>query len=63
MSCLVVTILDTNVVSERTNPAPNPVVLAWWNRQQISTMFTTTITEAELVYGLAIMPADAGALT
>ena len=57
MSCTVTTILDTNVVSELTNPAPNPIVLAWWNRQQLAEMYTTTITEAELRYGLAIMPA------
>ena len=57
MSCIVANILDTNVVSELTNPVPNPVVLAWWNRQQLADMFTTTITEAELRYGLAIMPA------
>ena len=51
------TILDTNVISELTNPVPDPVVLAWWNRQRLTDMFTTTITEAELRYGLAIMPA------
>lgn len=51
------TILDTNVISELTNPIPNPVVLAWWDKQHLVDMFTTTITEAELRYGLAIMPA------
>lgn len=51
------TILDTNVISELTNPVPNPVVLAWWDQQRLTDMFTTTVTEAELRYGLAIMPA------
>ena len=51
------TILDTNVISELTNPIPNPAVLAWWNRQQLAEMYTTTVTEGELRYGLAIMPA------
>ena len=51
------TILDTNVVSELTNPVPNPAVVAWWNKQLLTDIYTTTITEAELCYGLAIMPA------
>ena len=54
------TILDTNVISELTNRIPNPVVLAWWDNQRLADMFTTTVTEAELRYGLAIMPAGHG---
>ena len=50
-------ILDTNVVSEWTKPAPNLAVVAWWNRQTLADVFITAITEAELRYGLAIMPA------
>jgi predicted nucleic acid-binding protein len=50
-------IIDTNVVSELTNPAPNPTVLAWWNRQRLDDLFTTAITDAELRYGVAVMPA------
>ena len=57
MSRTVPVIIDTNVVSELTNPAPNPTVLAWWNRQRLDDLFTTAITEAELRYGIAVMPA------
>jgi predicted nucleic acid-binding protein len=49
-------IVDTNVASEITSPHPNPTVLAWWHEQAIQEMFTTAVTEAEMRYGLAIMP-------
>jgi predicted nucleic acid-binding protein len=51
------TILDTNVVSELALERPNPVVLDWWYRQVSDEMFTTAITEAEIRFGIAIMPA------
>ncbi len=50
------TILDTNVTSELNRERPNPAVLGWWYRQVTEEMFTTAITEAEMRYGLAIMP-------
>ena len=50
------TIVDTNVASEIGEPRAHPVVLAWWDRQPIHEMFTTAVTEAEMRYGLAIMP-------
>ena len=50
-------ILDTNVVSELTRKRPQPEVLAWWNSQTDDDLFVTAITEAELRYGVAIMPA------
>ena len=49
-------IVDTNVASEIGEPRAHPVVLAWWDRQPIQEMFTTVVTEAEMRYGLAIMP-------
>lgn len=51
------TILDTNVVSELVLERPHPAVLAWWHRQVSGEMFTTAITEAEIRFGIAIMPA------
>lgn len=51
------TILDTNVASEIVSPRPNPVVMDWWRSQILGDMFTTAVTEAEMRYGLAIMPA------
>jgi len=51
------TIVDTNVISELLREPPDHLVKAWWFRQLISgDLFTTAITEAELRYGLAIMP-------
>ena len=50
-------IVDTNVASEIGEPRAHPAVLAWWDRQPIQEMFTTTVTEAEMRYGLAILPA------
>ncbi len=49
-------IVDTNVASEIGEPRAHPAVLAWWDRQPIQEMFTTAVTEAEMRYGLAIMP-------
>ena len=50
------TIVDTNVASEIGEPRAHPAVLDWWGRQPIQDMFTTAVTEAEMRYGLAIMP-------
>ena len=50
------TIVDTNVASEIGEPRAHPAVLAWWDRQQVQEMFTTAITEAEMCYGLSILP-------
>jgi toxin FitB len=50
-------ILDTNVLSEGARPAPAPQVLAWLAARPSLTLFTTTISEAELLYGLALLPA------
>ena len=50
------TILDTNVASELSRERPNPVVMDWWNRQVSEEMFVTAVTEAEMLFGIAIMP-------
>ena len=49
-------ILDTNVVSEVVRPAPAPEVLRWFAVQPASGVFITTITQAEILYGLEVMP-------
>jgi predicted nucleic acid-binding protein len=49
-------VLDTNVVSEPLRPAGEAVVLAWLDRQNIETLFLTTISLAELRYGVAVLP-------
>jgi toxin FitB len=49
-------VLDTNVLSEPLRPAPSAKVLDWMRSQPNTVLFTTTITEAELLYGVALLP-------
>ncbi len=49
-------VLDTNVVSELARPTPDPVVLEWLGAQPPTDVFLSAVTEAELRYGLALMP-------
>ena len=50
-------ILDTNVVSELLRPAPEKRVVDWLGSLDGSGVYLTTITEAELRLGVAILPA------
>ncbi|HZU90408.1 MAG TPA: type II toxin-antitoxin system VapC family toxin [Stellaceae bacterium] len=49
-------VLDTNVVSEPLKAAASPAVIAWLDRQNIETLFLSTISLAELRYGVAALP-------
>lgn len=49
-------VLDTNVLSELLAPSPSPKVLAWLAAQPSAAVFTTAVTEAEILYGLALLP-------
>ena len=49
-------ILDTNVVSELMRPVPDPAIASWVAEHAASSLFLTAVTEAELRFGLAIMP-------
>ena len=49
-------LLDTNVVSEAMKPLPNSMVLNWLNAQVAETLFVSSITFAELWFGVAAMP-------
>lgn len=49
-------LLDTNVVSELMRPAPAPAVEAWMAAQPVSGVFISSVTEAELLFGLALLP-------
>ena len=49
-------ILDTNVVSEFMTSPPASSVLNWLNAQETSSLFLTTITIAEIGFGLRTMP-------
>lgn len=50
-------ILDTNVVSEPLKRAPSAGVLKWLDRQSPSTLYLTTISQAELLAGVLALPA------
>ncbi len=51
-------LLDTNVVSELTRPAPNPSVTSWLAAQITEDVYLSVVTEAELRFGVAILPAE-----
>jgi len=49
-------VLDTNVVSEAMKPNPNPAVRAWLNEQSAETLYLTSVSLAELLFGIAALP-------
>ncbi len=49
-------LLDTNVVSEAMKPAPHPPVLAWLNDQAAETLYLSSVTLAEMLFGIAALP-------
>ena len=49
-------ILDTNVLSEIMDPSGAKEVTAWTDGIPQSDLFTTAVNQAEILYGLAIMP-------
>src|SRR5208337_4659112 len=49
-------VLDTNVLSEAMKPAPAPAVASWMTRQNAAGLFTTAVSEAEILLGIAILP-------
>ena len=49
-------VLDTNVLSELMRSDPNPSVVEWMGAQPSESLFTTTITQAEILYGVALLP-------
>lgn len=50
-------LVDTNVVSEPWKPKPDPHVLVWLDAQAVETLYLSTITVAELRFGIAVLPA------
>ncbi len=50
-------VLDTNVVSEAMKPEPHPAVRAWLNDQAAATLYLSSVTLAELLFGIAALPA------
>jgi predicted nucleic acid-binding protein len=48
-------ILDTNVLSELMKPDPDSAVVAWAGNQSATELFTTSITEAEIFFGIELL--------
>ncbi|MEY4590106.1 MAG: hypothetical protein RL497_2182 [Pseudomonadota bacterium] len=49
-------LLDTNVVSEAMKPEPHPAVRDWLNDQAATTLYLSSVTLAELLFGIAALP-------
>lgn len=49
-------VLDTNVVSELMRPAPAAAVVRWVDSLPATSLYTTCVTEAEILLGIALLP-------
>jgi predicted nucleic acid-binding protein len=49
-------LLDTNVVSEAMKPEPHSSVLTWLDAQSAESLFLSSITVAELLFGAGALP-------
>jgi predicted nucleic acid-binding protein len=49
-------LLDTNVVSEAMKPEPHPSVRDWLDAQAAETLFLSSVTIAELMFGIRALP-------
>ncbi len=49
-------VLDTNVVSEAMKPVPNETVRNWLNNQNAETLYLSSVTLAELLFGIGALP-------
>lgn len=49
-------VLDTNVVSEAMKPEPAPAVRDWLDEQAAETLYLSSVTVAELLFGIAALP-------
>lgn len=49
-------VLDTNVVSEAMKPEPAPAVRNWLDEQIAETLFLSSVTVAELLFGIGALP-------
>jgi hypothetical protein len=49
-------LLDTNVISEIMKPVPARRVVDWMAAQPVTSLYTTSITQAEILHGIALLP-------
>jgi len=51
-----VIVLDTNVISELMKGQPNAAVVAWVAAKPSQSLFVTSVSRAEVLYGIALLP-------
>ena len=49
-------VLDTNILSELMKPAPSERVVAWMAAQPAQSLYTTSVTQAEILHGVMLLP-------
>ncbi|MBI2719052.1 MAG: type II toxin-antitoxin system VapC family toxin [Rhizobiales bacterium] len=49
-------ILDTDIISELMRPEPDPRVVDWLRQRRVKDVFTTSVSEAELWFGVELLP-------
>ena len=49
-------VLDTNVLSELMRSQPAAPVFAWVSAQPRATLYTTSVSKAEVLFGIAVLP-------
>lgn len=49
-------VLDTNVISEAMKPESHPNVRSWLDTQVVETLYLSSVTLAELLFGIAALP-------
>jgi toxin FitB len=49
-------IVDTNVLSEVMKVSPSPRVVDWWNSHPEAELYLTSITQAEILAGIELLP-------
>ena len=49
-------VVDTNVISELMRGDPHPAVLSWVAAQPRALLYTTYVSQAEILYGIAALP-------
>jgi predicted nucleic acid-binding protein len=50
-------LLDTNVLSELMRPEPTDLVVRWISERPAGSLYTTSITQAEILHGILLLPA------
>jgi len=49
-------LLETNVLSELMKPTPDAGVMDWISARPATTMYTSSITQAEILHGVMLLP-------